>query len=248
MGLIPSGLENVGDFENEFPRKLDSALESGDLRYLVAINYWNDRGACFLYPIEDQQFCLLHVVPGKAIENKDPEVSYAKLDSIMGLVQQGILIDTPTCDVWFLKSLEQTIPSGLAQFEMMLFTLVNEAGLSPLGEPELVGDCPHALFEITGDSYASIRLNEKGLAVSLCNLTKQQVDIIESFSKKTRFLNNHTTQDSCITWIIPYSEPTKESSPTGRGLDLGSETMVRIAQVILKLQRQESFDRLFHNE
>lgn len=247
-GLIPSGLENVSVFEKEHPRALDPALEQGDLRYLVAVNYWDDHEACFLYPIEDKQFCLFHVVPGRVLENRDPEVSYAQLDKITGLLKWGVDVNTPTCDIWFLESIGHTIPSGLAQFEMMLFALISEAELTPLGEPEIIGECPHALFEVTGDSYASIRLNSDGLAVSLCNLTEQQVQIIEAFSRKTRFLHNHTTEDSCITWIIPYSEPTKESSPTGRGLDLGSETMVRIAQVILKLQRQESFDRLFNHD
>jgi hypothetical protein len=60
--------------------------------------------------------------------------------------------------------------------------------------------------------------------------------VTDALSKKTRFLYNHATKKPNITtWIIPYTEPTKESSPTGRCLDLGSKTMER------------SFDGYFHN-
>ncbi|GEM_PF-4720944 len=248
-GLAPSGLLNSGDFEKDFPRHLDTLVDNGELTSLIAIHYWEENHASFIYPIADELFCICRVIPGKAIEDQEPSVSYSNLYKRSNLFEDAIIKNTPTCDIWLLDSYGSPIPAGLAQFEMMLFTLANEIGLTPIGNPELISNSPHALFEITNGAFAEVKLTGDQLQVSLCSLAPNQIQTIRSFSERTRFLQNYESDGYRMSWGIPYSKPSIESNEIGgRGLDLGSQTMVRIAQVIMKLKQSKKFDALFDED
>lgn len=248
-GLIPSGLLNSGDFEKDYPRHLDNLAEHGGLSSLIAVHYWEENHASFIYPIEDGKLCICRVTPGRAIEDQQPSVSYSDLAKKSPLFRDAIINNTATCDIWLLQSRGSPIPAGLAQFEMMLFTLANETNLTPIGNPELINNSPYALFEITNGAYAELKLTGDQFQVSLCSLAPEQIEIIRSFSERTRFLQNYESDGLRMSWSIPYSKPSIESAEIGgRGLDLGSETMVRIAQVIQKLKLSKNFDSLFDED